>query len=59
MTKAQLEKIITNLQAAIEDAAKFDSGNSAAGTRVRKAAQAGKVALQDLRLAVQSKKNDA
>ena len=57
MTKDQLEKIIETLQAAVEDAAKFDSGNSAAGTRVRKAAQMGKTALQDLRLDIQGKKN--
>lgn len=48
-----LDSIIADLQAAREDAEKFDGGNASAGTRVRKVAQAGKKALHSLRGEVQ------
>lgn len=50
---ASLDSIIESLQASREDAEKFDKGNAAAGTRVRKAAQEGKAALHALRGQVQ------
>lgn len=53
---AALQTIITNLEAAKADAEKFDAGNKSAGTRVRKAAQEGKKALDTLRKEVQAAK---
>lgn len=50
--RSSLEETIATLTAALPDADKVDSkarGAAAAGTRVRKAAQAGKTALHDLR----------
>ena len=52
----KLTAIVDTLKAASVDAGKFDRGNASAGTRVRKAAQAAKGALQDLRVAVQEAK---
>ena len=57
MILEQLQKIVTDLSDALADAGKFDGGNAAAGTRVRKAAQQAKKDLQDLRIAVQEAKN--
>jgi len=55
------QKIITDLESAIaslkEDHAKFEKGNSAAGTRVRNTAQSIKVLSQELRVDVQETKN--
>jgi hypothetical protein len=52
-----VQKMIDDLTAAAADAAKHDKGNSAAGTRVRKAMQAAKGDAQKVRLQVQSDKN--
>lgn len=49
-----LEKIVADMKV---DAAKFDGGNSAAGTRVRAAAQHAKGVLSDIRKNVQDIKN--
>ena len=58
MFKAQLQQIIDNLNAAIEDAEKFDSGNDSAGRRVRAASQEAKSNLQQLRLDIQAERNN-
>jgi len=55
--KEQLEDIIETLTTALPDAEKHDRGNSAAGTRVRKALQSVKAASQEARLVVQNEKN--
>ena len=55
--EAMVQGMIDDLNAALGDAAKHDGGNSAAGTRVRKAMQAVKAAAQDVRKKVQSDKN--
>ena len=47
--KNSLEKVVTQLQASIADAERVDSGNKAAGTRVRKVAQEATVLLKELR----------
>jgi len=52
-----LKAIVDDLEASLSDAQKFDGGNASAGTRVRKAAQEAKKALQDLRLSIQETKN--
>tara|TARA_B100000287_G_scaffold28966_1_gene27262 strand:+ start:1757 stop:1939 length:183 start_codon:yes stop_codon:yes gene_type:complete len=52
-----VNEMIDTLNAAVVDAAKHDKGNSAAGTRVRKAMQQIKKAAQDVRLKVQADKN--
>lgn len=52
-----LNEIIANLQSAVVDAEKADNGNSAAGTRVRGAAQTAKAKLQELRISIQESKN--
>ncbi len=52
-----VQKMIDDLTAALVDAGKHDKGNSAAGTRVRKAMQAVKGDAQTVRLKVQSEKN--
>ena len=57
MILKQLQKIVTDLSDALADAGKFESGNAAAGTRVRKAAQQAKKDLQALRIAVQEAKS--
>jgi len=54
----RLEQLITLLEATRDDCEKFfGSGNSAAGTRVRKAMQEVKALAQELRVAVQETKN--
>ncbi len=55
--KEQLENIIETLTTALPDAEKHDRGNSAAGTRVRKALQSVKSAAQEARITVQNEKN--
>lgn len=45
----QVQSLIDSLTAALVDAEKFDNGNSAAGTRLRKAAQDGKGTLHEIR----------
>tara|TARA_Y100000296_G_scaffold75618_1_gene95479 strand:+ start:320 stop:511 length:192 start_codon:yes stop_codon:yes gene_type:complete len=53
-----LEQLITLLEEARDDHEKFFSnGNSAAGTRVRKALQEVKALAQELRVEVQEAKN--
>ena len=47
--EAMVQAMIDDLTAALVDAAKHDKGNSAAGTRVRKAMQDSKAAAQDVR----------
>lgn len=49
--------MIATLTAALPDADKHDKGNSAAGTRVRKALQSVKAAAQEVRVKVQNEKN--
>ena len=50
---AELDKIIATLQEAKADADKVDAGKAGApGTRVRKAAQEAKIALDGIRKAV-------
>jgi len=57
-TPETLEDLITLLEATRADFNKFYSdGNSAAGTRVRKAMQEVKTSAQELRLHVQETKN--
>jgi len=55
--KLLLENIIETLTTALPDAEKHDKGNSAAGTRVRKALQSVKAAAQEVRVKVQNEKN--
>ena len=55
--EGMVQKMIDDLNAALVDAAKHDKGNSAAGTRVRKAMQSVKKEAQDIRLKVQADKN--
>lgn len=55
--EAMVQSMIDDLTEALTDAAKHDGGNSAAGTRVRKAMQGAKAAAQAIRLQVQSDKN--
>ncbi|HIF91407.1 MAG TPA: histone H1 [Candidatus Poseidoniales archaeon] len=50
--------MIDDLNSALVDAAKHDKGNSAAGTRVRKAMQAIKADAQGVRKQVQNDKNN-
>jgi hypothetical protein len=52
-----VQEMIETLNDALVDATKHDKGNSAAGTRVRKAMQSTKNTAQDVRKAVQSDKN--
>jgi hypothetical protein len=51
---AKLKELIASAEA---DADKFNKGNNAAGTRLRKAMQAIKVAAQEVRAEVTNKKN--
>ncbi len=54
----RLEQLITILEETRDDHDKFfDSGNNAAGTRVRKAMQEVKTLAQELRVEVQETKN--
>ena len=55
--EAMVQGMIDDLTETLGDAAKHDRGNSAAGTRVRKAMQAAKATAQDVRQKVQSDKN--
>ena len=55
--EAMVQGMIDTLNDALVDAGKHDRGNSAAGTRVRKAMQSIKGAAQDVRVQVQSDKN--
>ncbi len=55
--EAMVQGMIDMLNEALVDAGKHDRGNSAAGTRVRKAMQAIKGSAQDVRVKVQSDKN--
>ncbi len=54
---AMVQGMIDTLNDALGDAAKHDRGNSAAGTRVRKAMQSTKNAAQAVRVQVQADKN--
>jgi len=54
---SDLQAVLDNLQEAVADADKFDKGNGAAGTRLRKTAMNARNALQDLRKNVQETKN--
>tara|TARA_B100001250_G_scaffold340157_1_gene307742 strand:- start:784 stop:963 length:180 start_codon:yes stop_codon:yes gene_type:complete len=56
--EAMVQAMIDDLTTTLNDAAKHDRGNSAAGTRVRKAMQDCKAAAQDVRVQVQSDKNN-
>ena len=56
--EAMVQKMIDELNEALADAVKHDKGNSAAGTRVRKAMQAAKAAAQNIRVQVQNDKNN-
>lgn len=56
--EANVQKMIDDLTAALADAVKHDKGNSAAGTRVRKAMQEVKANAQDIRVQVQNDKNN-
>ena len=55
--ESMVQGMIDALTDAMGDAAKHDRGNSAAGTRVRKAMQTCKGCAQDVRKQVQSDKN--
>ena len=52
-----VQGMIDTLNEALVDAGKHDCGNSAAGTRVRKAMQSTKNSAQDVRKQVQADKN--
>ena len=52
-----VQGMIDELTAVMTDAGKHDGGNSAAGTRVRKAMQAVRGSAQAVRLQVQNDKN--
>ena len=55
--ESMVQGMIDALTDALGDAAKHDRGNSAAGTRVRKAMQSCKGSAQEVRKQVQSDKN--
>ncbi len=55
--KELMSNMIATLTTALPDAEKHDRGNSAAGTRVRKALQSVKAAAQEVRVKVQNEKN--
>ena len=55
--KELISNMIETLTTALPDADKHDKGNSAAGTRVRKALQSVKAAAQEVRVKVQNEKN--
>ena len=55
--EAMVQEMIDGLSEALANAEKHDRGNSAAGTRVRKAMQSVKSAAQSVRTQVQSDKN--
>tara|TARA_Y100001934_G_C12001163_1_gene607751 strand:+ start:546 stop:728 length:183 start_codon:yes stop_codon:yes gene_type:complete len=54
--REMIQDMINELTEALEDAEKHDSGNGAAGTRVRKVMQTCKSLAQDVRLRVQGDK---
>jgi len=56
--EAMVQNMIDELTSTLVDAAKHDKGNSAAGTRVRKAMQDCKASAQAVRVQVQSDKNN-
>lgn len=56
---AALAAIQDELTKAIQEALKFNSGNSSAGTRVRRAMQNIKSQAQLVRMEVQAKKNES
>ena len=53
----RVEEMIATLENGLNDAAKHDRGNAAAGRRLRKALQAVKVQAQECRVQVQKDKN--
>jgi hypothetical protein len=55
--EAMVQGMIDDLTESLGDAAKHDGGNSAAGTRVRKAMQSAKATAQAVRSQVQNDKN--
>ena len=55
--REMIQDMINELTEAIADAEKHDSGNNAAGTRVRKVMQTCKNLAQDVRVKVQGDKN--
>ena len=55
--ESMVQGMIDALNDALGDASKHDRGNSAAGTRVRKAMQTCKNCAQDVRKQVQADKN--
>ena len=55
--ETMVQDLIDNLREALADARKHDTGNNAAGTRVRKAMQACKTEAQAIRVRVQDDKN--
>jgi hypothetical protein len=55
VTIENISKILTDLQPDVE---KFNAGNAAAGTRIRKAMQEIKTQAQDIRVDVQEIKNN-
>lgn len=57
MTKQKLETLIALLTESLVDAEKFDSGNDAAGRRIRAVAQTAKTDLQNLRKEIQEERN--
>ncbi len=58
-TTDRVQAMLDELTTALADAEKFDNGNAAAGTRVRKAMQNVKASAQDVRAHVQAAKNSA
>lgn len=56
--ETELTNLITTLNNALSDATKFDGGNQAAGTRVRKALQTVANGSKDLRKTIQEIKNN-
>ena len=56
--EAMVQNMIDELTSTLVDAAKHDKGNSAAGTRVRKAMQECKATAQAIRVQVQNDKNN-
>lgn len=55
----KLTEMTNMLKDAITDGIKFDKGNNAAGTRIRKVMQDLKAMAQEVRIAVQEQKNNA
>ena len=55
--REMIQSMINELIEALDDAEKHESGNSAAGTRIRKVMQTCKVLAQDVRVKVLEDKN--